>query len=168
MPETPLDRRQLAIMFYVFLGIFSLVLIISILITTEIISIKSQGVKDNAMRLIYVSFSGAMLQLFYVAYSLHGKVEYEIHIAIIFPPGAGARVDLDPEKCHYGIYDRNNQTDGKLQLAVHRRGGSWECVVRLKDPEESVRLFLEDYSGAIWSTANIGMKLISADAIHKR
>lgn len=163
----PLERRQLAIMFYVFLGLFSLILIVSILISTELINISNQSVKDNATTLIYVSFSGAMLQLFYAAYSLRGKVEYEIHIAILFPSMTGNRVELDPDKCQYALYDQNNKSEGKLPLVVHPRGDSWVCVVRLKDAEESVRLFLEDYSGRFWSTANIGIKLITADAVQR-
>jgi len=162
-----LDRKQLAVMFYSFLIIFSLILITSILISVDVIKPSSQTVKDNATKLIFVSFSGAKVQLFYAAYSLRGKVEYEIHIAIIFPTLSGGHVDLDPDKCTYSIYDRDNKTDGKLRLPVHRRGDSWECVVRLKDAEESVRLFLEDYSGSVWSTANIGMKLITADAVKR-
>lgn len=161
-----LDRKQTAVMFYAFLGIFSLILIVSILVTIDWIQPASQAVKDYSNKLIYVSFTGAMLQLFYAAYSLRGKTEYEIHIAIVFAT-TEMRVELDPDKCTYSLYDRYNKTDGKLQLPVHRRGDSWECVVRLNDPEESVRLFLEDYSGATWSTANIGMKLISADAVKR-
>ena len=163
----PLDRRQLAIMFYTFLGIFSLILIVSILISTELLRVSNQTVKDNATTLIYVSFSGAMLQLFYAAYSLRGKVEYEIHIAIIFRSLTSAKVDLDPDKCLYAVYDRENRSDSKLPLAVHKRGESWECVVHLKDPNESVRLFLQDYTGTAWSTANIGMRLMTADAIQR-
>lgn len=162
----PLERRQLAVMFYVFLTIFSLILVVSILIVVGLIPPANESVKNNATTLIYVSFSGAMLQLFYAAYSLRGTPEYEIRIAIIFPV-AFARVDLDPDKCQYAIYDRNNQSPSKLPLLVHRRGDSWECVVRLSNIDDSVRLFLEDYKGTVWSTANIGMKLMTADAIQR-